>query len=154
MRLSFFSGASIALAGALALWGCSGGGGGGSTPAAPTPAPTPAPAPAPPASTTVMVNIVGSIGNQAYRPNPVSANSGDTVMFRNNDATMHHIVLDDGSADLGDVAPGATSRGVTLRNTNAANYHCTMHPSMVGSINAASAPEPTPCPDPYGYGCN
>jgi plastocyanin len=148
MRSSFLSGASIALAGALGLWSCAGGGG---TPAAPSPAP--APTPAPPASTTVMVNIVGSIGNQAYRPNPVSANSGDTVMFRNNDATMHHIVLDDGSADLGDVSPGSTSRGVTLRNTNTMNFHCTLHPSMVGAINAAAAPDPKPCPDPYGYGC-
>src|SRR5262245_26831533 len=147
MRFSFLSGASIAVAGALGLWSCAGGG--GSMPAAPTPAPTPAP----PGSTTVMVNIVGSIGNQAYRPNPVAANSGDTVMFRNSDTTMHHIVLDDGSADLGDIGPGATSRGVTLRNTNALNFHCTMHSSMVGSINAATAPEPMPCTDPSGYGC-
>src|SRR5215510_3416654 len=100
MRSSFLTGASVALAGALGLWSCAGGG----SPAAPTPAP--APSPSPPASTTVTVNIVGSSGNQAYRPNPVSANSGDTVMFRNNDSTMHHIVLDDGSADLGHVVPG------------------------------------------------
>jgi aldose sugar dehydrogenase len=147
MHSSFLSGASVALAGALALWSC----GGSSAPSAPTPAPAPAPAPS--GSTTVTVSIVGSAGNQAYRPNPVSANSGDTVMFRNNDTTMHHIVLDDGSADLGDVAPGATSRGITLRNTNATSFHCTMHSSMVGSINAAAAPDPMPCPDPSGYGC-
>ena len=74
-------------------------------------------------------------------------------MFRNNDSTMHHIVMNDGSADLGEVGPGATSRGVMLRSTAASNYHCTIHPSMVGSINGASAPDPAPCPDPYGYGC-
>ena len=147
MRSNYFSGAAFAIGAALTLWSC-GGGGGSSTPAAPTPTPAPAPA-----ATTVTVNIVGSIGNQAYRPNPVAANSGDTVMFRNNDASMHHIVLDDGSADLGDVNPGATSRGFTLRNTNAAKFHCTLHPSMVGAINASSAPDPVPCPDPYGYGC-
>jgi len=151
MRFSFLSGASIALAGAVALWSC--GGSGGGTPAAPTPAAPPTPAPVPPASTNVTVNIVGSIGNQAYQPNPVAASSGDTVMFRNNDRALHHIVLDDGSADLGDVAPGATSRSVTLKNTNTMNFHCTVHPSMVGSINAATAPDPKPCPDPYGYGC-
>jgi len=143
MRLHYLPGAAVAISGALALWSC----GGGGTSTAPT---TPA---APTGPGTVMVNIVGSIGNQAYRPNPVSANAGDTVMFRNNDSTMHHIVLDDGSADLGNVGPGATSRGVTLRNTNPTNYHCTIHPSMVGGINSSSAPEPKPCPDPYGYGC-
>jgi plastocyanin len=148
MRSPFSSGAGFAIFGALALWSC--GGGGSSTPAAPTPSPSPSPAPG---SSSVTVNIVGSIGNQAYRPNPVTANSGDTIWFKNNDAAMHHIVLDDGSADLGDVSPGATSRGVTLRNGNALNFHCTMHPSMVGSINADKAPDPVPCPDPYGYGC-
>ena len=148
MRSSFFFGTGFALAGALTLWSC--GGGGGTTSSAPT-TPTPAPGPA---ATTVTVNIVGSIGNQAYRPNPASANAGDTVMFRNNDSTMHHIVMNDGTADLGEVAPGAMSRGVMLRNTTAANYHCTIHPSMVGSINGATAPDPAPCPDPYGYGCN
>ena len=81
------------------------------------------------------------------------ANSGDTVVFRNNDATMHHIMLDDGSADLGDVNPGATSKGVTLKNSNAARFHCTIHSTMVGTINEASAPPTPPCPDPYGYGC-
>jgi plastocyanin len=101
----------------------------------------------------VTVNIVSSVGNTAYQPNPVRANSGDTVVFRNNDATMHHIMLDDGSADLGDVGPGATSKGVTLKNSNAARFHCTIHSSMVGTINEAAAPPTPPCPDPYGYGC-
>ena len=145
MRSAFLSGAGVAILGALALWSC-----GGSTPAAPTPAPGPGPGPN---AATVTVNIVGSIGNQAYRPNPVSANTGDTLQFRNNDTAMHHIVIDDGSADLGDIGPGATSRGVTLRSGNTLNFHCTMHPSMVGSINGDKAPDPAPCPDPYGYGC-
>ncbi|SRR6266487_1946961 len=149
MKTSLFSGAGIAIAGALLLVSC----GGGSSPAAATP-PTPAPAPAPaPTVSTVTVNIVSSTGNSAYKPNPVMANSGDTVVFRNNDATMHHVVLDDGSADLGDVAPGATSKGVTLKNANAARFHCTIHSSMVGSINESTAPPTPPCNDPYGYGC-
>src|SRR5947207_2185564 len=101
MKTSIFSGASVAVAGALLLVSC---GGGGSSPAAATP---PVPVPAPTVS-TVTVNIVSSTGNSAYKPNPVMANSGDTVVFRNNDAAMHHVVLDDGSADLGDVAPGTT----------------------------------------------
>jgi plastocyanin len=116
MHKHLFSGTGIAFAGALLLVGCGGGGGSTSTaapPAAPSPAPTPS---------TVTVNIVSSVGNTAYQPNPVRANTGDTVVFRNNDATMHHIMLDDGSADLGDVGPGATSRGLTLRNSNAARF--------------------------------
>jgi plastocyanin len=146
MKMSLFSASGIAIAGALLLVNC---GGGGSSPAAATP---PAAAPAPTVS-TVTVNIVSSTGNTSYKPNPVMANSGDTVVFRNSDATVHHIVLDDGSADLGDVAPGATSKGVTLRNANATRFHCTLHSSMVGSINESTAPPTPPCNDPYGYGC-
>jgi plastocyanin len=144
---SVFGGVVSATAAAVALWSC-GGGGGTSVSTPPTPS-----APSAPAAQTLTVAIVASTGNQAYRPNPVAANAGDTVVFRNNDAAMHRIVLDDGSADLGDVAPGATSRGVTLRNANATTFHCSIHPSMVGSINGRDAPQPPPCADPQGYGC-
>jgi hypothetical protein len=73
-------------------------------------------------------------------------------MFRNSDSQMHHIVID-GGPDLLAVGPGSTSRGFTVANGNAVNFHCTLHSSMVGSINGASAPEPPACTDPYGYGC-
>jgi plastocyanin len=139
---SFVRGVSLVLGGAVGLWAC-GGSGSSSTPTMPGAA----------TAQAVTVAIVSSIGNQAYRPNPVAANAGDTVMFKNNDAAMHHIVLDDGSADLGEVAPGAMSRGVAVRNANATRFHCTIHPSMVGSINGSTAPEPAPCSNPYGYGC-
>jgi plastocyanin len=150
MTVRMLSGAAVAFVGAVTLWGCGGGGGGGgaSTPTSPS-APAPSPAPG---TTTVTVNVISSIGNTAYQPNPVAANTGDIVVFRNNDATTHRIVMDDGSADLGDVAPGATSRGFTVRDRNALRFHCTLHPTMVGSINGATAPEP-PCVDIYGYDC-
>jgi plastocyanin len=153
MKTSLLYGIGVAIAGALLLVSC-GGGGSTSSPsaAAPTAPTTTTPAPAP-STSTVTVSIVGLIGNGAYKPNPVMANTGDAVVFRNNDAATHHIVMDDGSADLGDVAPGATSRSLTLRNANATKFHCTIHPSMVGSINDTVAPEPKPCPDPYGYNC-
>ena len=150
MKTSLFSGTGIAIAGAILLASC--GGGGSTSTAAPPAAPSPAPSAAPTPS-TVTVSIVSSAGNTAYKPNPVMANSGDTVVFRNNDVTMHHIMLDDGSADLGDVNPGATSKGVTLKNSSAARFHCTIHSSMVGTINESTAPPTPPCPDPYGYGC-
>ena len=143
--VSLASGAALSVIGAVALWGC----GGGSSSGMPQ---SPA-APGPSGAQTVTVSIVGSSGNQAYRPNPVAANAGDTLVFRNNDSAMHHIMLDDGSADLGDVSPGATSRAFVVKNSTATTYHCTIHRSMVGSINGQQVPTPPPCPDPYGYGC-
>lgn len=153
---------AVAVVGALTAWSC--GGGGSSTLTAPTATaaapvvttttpPTPTP-PTTPATATVTVSIVGSAGNQAFSPNPVAANAGDTVMFRNSDATLHRVILDDGSGDFGEVAPGATSRGIIVRSANPVTYHCTLHATMVGSINGLSAPDTPPCtPDSSGYGC-
>jgi plastocyanin len=97
----------------------------------------------------VTVAIVGSAGSVAFSPNPVSASAGDAVAFKNNDTTSHHIVLDDGSADLGLVNPNGTSASFTVRSSASARFHCTLHPSMVGTINGASAPQPPDDPSPY-----
>src|SRR5215469_13541437 len=116
--------AASMLAAVLSAASC-GGGSGYNAPAAPAPAPTPSPAPA-----SVTVAIVGVSGSQAFQPNPVKLNAGDTLAFRNADANIHHIVLDDGSADLGVLSPGATS-APTKVNAPSVNFHCTIHPTMV-----------------------
>ncbi len=54
-------------------------------------------APRQPGPVTVTSTIVSSTGNTAFSPNPIKANSGDTVMFVNSDSQMHHIVIDGGS---------------------------------------------------------
>jgi hypothetical protein len=46
------------------------------------------------------------------------------------------------SGVIGDIAPGA-SGSMQLKGASG-NYHCTNHPSMVGSINGAMAPTPPP----------
>ena len=103
----------------------------------------------------VLINIVGSFGSTAFMPNPTTANVGDQITFTNTDLVMHHIVLDDGT-DLGEVRPGQSSAPLPL-TTATASYHCTIHPTMVGSINGAlpapAAPEPyyPPSDDYYGY---
>jgi plastocyanin len=104
----------------------------------------------------VLINIVGSFGANAFMPNPTTANMGDQIVFTNTDLVMHHIVLDDGT-DLGEVQPGQSSVPLALM-TPTATYHCTIHPTMIGSING-DLPPAAPAPaDPYyppyddGYG--
>jgi plastocyanin len=91
---------------------------------------------------TLTVNIIATNGNKSYVPNPIPASSGEQVSFRNNDTVVHHIVMDDNSVDFGSLSPGTSSaaRGVGAGGT----FHCVNHPSMVGSINGAVAPEPAP----------
>jgi plastocyanin len=114
--------------------GC--GGGGGST------ATTPSPAPSSP-----TITIQGQNGTQAFTPNPALF-GGQSVVFKNNDTVTHHIVLNDGSVDTGDIPPGATSRAVTMPG-GGTNYHCTVHLGMIGSVAAASGAPPPTCEGPY-----
>jgi hypothetical protein len=55
--------------------------------------------------------------------------------------------MNDGSLDTGDIAPGQTSAAVMMTN-NGGNYHCTIHPAMIGSIKASSG-APPPCQGAY-----
>jgi len=90
---------------------------------------------------------MGQRGAQSFSPNPATVSQGDTVAWHNTDNTTHRIVLNDGSLDTGDLAPGATSTSMRLA-TNGANYHCTIHPTMVGSINSSTG-APPPCTGAY-----
>src|SRR6266849_5884753 len=131
MRFSLLGGAALAVAAAAAMWSC---GGGSSNPTSPT-------------TSSATVNIMGLLGAQSFSPNPASVNQGSMVVWQNSDTVPHHIVMNDGSLDTGDIAPGNASAALQLA-TNGANYHCMIHPTMVGSINMATG-TPPPCQGPY-----
>jgi plastocyanin len=96
---------------------------------------------------SATITIVGQNGTQAFTPNPASF-GGQQVVFKNNDAAMHRVSLNDGSVDTGDIAPGATSRAVTMPS-GGANYHCSIHPGMIGSTSASTGAPPPPCEGQY-----
>lgn len=123
----------LVLCGASAAWNC--GGGGGSTPSSPSPAAD---------GTPITINIMGVNGKLSFSPNPAVVPAGRVVVFKNNDVVSHRVVLDDNSIDTGDIAPGATSRTLSLGGLSKP-YHCAVHPSMVGSLNEAATREPEPC---------
>lgn len=112
----------------LGLWGCGGSGyssGSGATPTGPTPS-TPA--------GVVTINVVAINGAQSFSPNPATLPAGQMVVWHNVDTTTHRVVLNDRSVDTGDLAPGASSQPVMIGATSG-QYHCSIHPVMVGSIN-------------------
>jgi plastocyanin len=135
MARSFVTGAALIAAAAVAA-SCGGGSGGGSS----TPTSPSAPAP-------ITITIRGQNGTQAFDPNPASA-GGQQVVFRNNDSVTHRVVLNDGSIDTGDIAPGATSRAVTMPGTGT-NYHCSVHPGMIGAVAASGGAAAPPCEGAY-----
>ena len=101
-----------------------------------------------PDGNVVAINIVGSTGNSAYTPNPATVSAGASVTLKNFTTERHHIVMDDGSVDFGEIAAGASSERAL--KSDGGNYHCTIHRTMVGSINGQLPPEPRRC-DPNFY---
>ena len=107
-----------------------------------------------------MVSIVGFSGPAAFMPNPTTAAVGSSVVWTNNDVTLHHIVLSDGTV-VGDLAPGQSSAPIPV-TTSTVGFTCTIHPSMVGALYDPALvvppvvePPPPPTydyPDPYDYG--
>ncbi len=89
------------------------------------------------------ITINGRNGAQSFSPNPASF-GGQTVVFKNNDTVTHRVQLNDGSLDTGDIAPGATSKSV-LMPSSGTNYHCTLHPDMIGAVSAATGAPAPPC---------
>jgi len=100
------------------------------TPTSPTPA-NPTGTAAPPAG-AITINVVRENGAQSFSPNPATVPPGQMVVWHNVDTVTHRVVLNDGNLDTGNIAPGAFSAPMILRAVGA--YHCSIHPSMVGTI--------------------
>src|SRR6187200_63633 len=98
---------ALALASALVVAGC--GGGGGSSPTTPTPN-----GGGGGTSNIVTINIKGVNGKLSFDPNPATVNPGQLVVYKNNDRVAHHVTLDDGTAQTGDIAPGASSQPISI----------------------------------------
>jgi plastocyanin len=101
----------------------------------------------PSGSNAMTISITRQNGAQSFSPNPASA-GGRAVVFKNNDSVLHSVRLNDGSIDTGNIAPGATSREVMMP-ASGTNYHCGLHPDMVGSVNGSSGAPPPPCEGIY-----
>jgi plastocyanin len=117
--------------GALALAVLTAGCGGSSSSTSPTPTPTPTPPPA------GSIFVVGELGNQSFNPNPSPLPANHQITWTNHDSIIHHIVADDGSFDTGNLSQGQSSAAITLPAAGK-TYHCSIHPSMVGTVSAGN----------------
>ena len=101
----------------------------------------------PGATDLVMVNVVAINGAQSFSPNPATLPAGQRIVWHNIDTVTHRVVLNDGSCDSGNLAPGASSQPMTV---DTGGYHCSIHPEMIGSINQ-DIPAPSMPPPSSGY---
>ena len=74
-----------------------------------------------------------SIKNLAFSPTTVTINKGDMVSWKNDDSTIHNVIADDNSFNLGEMTVGGTV-SYTFNNEGTFYYHCSIHPYMTGAI--------------------
>ena len=99
-----------------------------SAPAASAPA-TGAPATGAPAAGAPAVTIKGF----AFNPAAIVVPAGTTITWTNEDSARHTVTLDNGAVTSDALSTGATySQTFTSAGTFA--YHCSIHPSMKGSV--------------------
>lgn len=109
-------------------WGC-----GSSAPSAPSP----------PDPNVLVVDVLRENGAQSFSPNP-AAPGARMVVFRNVDSVIHRVRLNDGTIDTGNILPGQSSAPVEMPAAGT-NYHCTVHPTMVGAVLASDGGDAPPC---------
>jgi len=91
--------------------------------------------PAPANSTTVsMVAGASTMTTTAYAPNPISVSVGTTVSWLNNDSTTHTSTANNGTWASPNIAPGGRFN-FTFSTAGSFQYHCAIHPGMVGTVN-------------------
>ena len=137
----------LIVVGGLAALSC----GGGSSPSGGYNSPT-APSGGTTAGASGVVTIVGNNGAMSFSPDPVTVRVGQALSWKNADGIAHQIVQDStdpasngggyyGGGDsvgtgfnMGQVAPGSTSRTVSFTTNGTVTYHCSIHPGMTGTI--------------------
>ena len=108
-------------------------GGCGSTSTPSSPSPTTVTGGGAGASTTAtQVYILGRDGGDSFRPSPITAAQGASVVWINSDTEAHRVVAADGSFDTGVLQPDAQSAPVVVQA--AGSYHCALHSDEVGMI--------------------
>jgi plastocyanin len=70
----------------------------------------------------------------SYSPANASVHVGDTLKWMNVDKITHTATQNGGGFDTGAIGPGATSGGVTVVSAGTLGYHCSIHPTMNGTL--------------------
>jgi plastocyanin len=82
----------------------------------------------------MTIRIVGISGGMSFSPSSATVAVGQQVRWHNADSITHTASQDGGGFDTGAIPPGGTSGPITFSSAGAASYHCSIHPSMVGSL--------------------
>lgn len=74
-----------------------------------------------------------TISNFSFSPSKLTVKIGDTVTWLNQDSTGHSVTANDNKFDTGIIEPGKSGT-ITFSEAGTFDYHCKVHPSMLGSV--------------------
>ncbi len=101
------------------------------SPSGNVPAPLPSPAgPAGPMQQVVLINIQ----NFQFDSPLFTVKKGTTVVWNNNDGMAHTVTSDEGSELASPSIGHGGSYQHTFNSVGTFNYHCSIHPSMKGTV--------------------
>jgi plastocyanin len=122
---------------------------GGATPR-PSPSPSGGATPRPTPSATPGANTI-VISNSGFQPINLTIHVNDRVTWTNNDTIAHTTTSNTNVWDSGNI-PSGQSFSYTFTSPGTFPYHCTIHPSMTGTITVlagtggGASPSPSPSP--------
>lgn len=92
----------------------------------------------PPTGDVLIVSGAKDSTNRAFNPNPfttaLNGTASASVIFANQDNITHTVTQDGASPTFNHSFGGGTTFTFTFTTAGTYTYHCSIHPTMVGSI--------------------
>lgn len=85
-----------------------------------------------------------------FSPDPINITVGTTVRWTNQDGVLHTSTSDGAVWDSGNLSNGQQF-SYTFNIAGSYPYHCSVHPSMLGTINVSEAGPSVPSMSTYGF---
>ena len=86
----------------------------------------------------VVITISGVNGGMSFAPNPANVQVGQTVAWQNIDSITHTATQNGTGFNTGAIPGGTTSAPVAMGAVGNLGYHCSIHPSMTGTLNVTN----------------
>src|SRR5688500_4075857 len=80
-----------------------------------------------------IVSDASTLADKAYNPNPLTINQGDTLTCTNMDFGIHTVTENEELFGSEDLRPDQTFDH-TFDSAGTYDYHCNLHPTMIGKI--------------------
>jgi plastocyanin len=77
--------------------------------------------------------VAATVGDNTWSQ-PVNAKVNDVITWTNGDGVPHKVALDDNSCAMKDNIPGGGSKSLVFTKAGTYPFHCSVHPSMKGTI--------------------